>query len=104
MGKLVYDSTFTAEFDDRLLTHLQIVIGMKLRRGESFMFSWKDDVELGDGRTAIWLDRSMPLVFRYSGSRVPAVNRAWVEALGLTAGSSAGLRIVPEPTDTGETL
>lgn len=45
MGKLVYDSTFTAEFDDRLLTHLQIVIGMKLRRGESFMFSWKDDVE-----------------------------------------------------------
>lgn len=46
----------------------------------------------------------MPLVFRYSGSRVPAVNRAWVEALGLTAGSSAGLRIVPEPTDTGETL
>ncbi|PYY35626.1 ATP-dependent DNA ligase [Curtobacterium sp. MCPF17_046] len=104
MGKLVYDSTFTAEFDDRLLTHLQIVIGMKLRRGESFMFSWKDDVELGDGRTAIWLDRSMPLVFRYSGGRVPAVNRAWVEALGLTAGSSAGLRIVPEPTDSGETL
>ncbi|MBT2501679.1 ATP-dependent DNA ligase [Curtobacterium sp. ISL-83] len=101
MGKLVYDSTFTAEFDDRLLTHLQIVIATKLRRGESFMFSWRDDRDAGDGRTAIWLDRSLPLVFRYSGGRVPAINRAWVEALSMTAVSSGGLRIVPEPADPG---
>ncbi|WIB78788.1 ATP-dependent DNA ligase [Curtobacterium sp. MCPF17_002] len=101
MGKLIYDSTFTAEFDDRLLTHLQIVIATKLRRGESFMFSWKDDQDVGDGRTSIWIDRSLPMVFRYSGGRVPAINRAWVEALNLTTVSSAGLRIVPEPPEPG---
>jgi hypothetical protein len=39
MGKLTYGSTNTVEFDDRLLTHLQIVIGMKIRNGQSFYFS-----------------------------------------------------------------
>ncbi|MEF2975639.1 hypothetical protein V3W46_00275 [Subtercola sp. YIM 133946] len=54
MGKLVYgDSGTEIEFDDRVLTHLQIVIGAKLRRRESFFFSWKDDPAVGDGRSSI---------------------------------------------------
>jgi len=43
MGKLTYDSTLTVDFDDRVLAHLQLVIGAKLRRAESFYFSWRDD-------------------------------------------------------------
>lgn len=39
MGKLYYDSTLNTDIDDRTLAHLQVVIGAKLRRGESFYFS-----------------------------------------------------------------
>ena len=53
MGKLTYDSTLTVDFDDRVLAHLQLVIGAKLRRAESFYFSWRDDPAVGDGRSAL---------------------------------------------------
>jgi hypothetical protein len=99
MGRLIYNSAFTVEFEDRLLAHLQLVIGMKLRRGESFMFGWKDDREVGDGRTAVWMDRTIPMVFRYSGGRPPSINRAWVDVLTQTAGSAGGLQISQEPAD-----
>jgi hypothetical protein len=39
MGRLTYDSTNTIEFEDRLLAHLQVVIGQKIRMQESFYFS-----------------------------------------------------------------
>ena len=52
MGKLTYESTIKVDFNDRLLAHLQLVNGEKLRRGECFHFSWKDDVSICDGRTA----------------------------------------------------
>jgi hypothetical protein len=100
MGKLTYGSAvLVIDFDDRLLAHLQMVIATKLRRGESFAFSWRDDAAVGDGRTTIWLHPALPLVFKYSGSRQPAINRAWVEALLQAANSSAGLHVVPEPSD-----
>ncbi|HEV7624084.1 MAG TPA: ATP-dependent DNA ligase [Amnibacterium sp.] len=102
MGKLTYDSTVVVDFDDRLLAHLQMVIATKLRRGESFAFSWRDDAAVGDGRTTIWLHPALPLVFKYFGGKQPAINRAWVEALLQTANSSAGLHIVPEPPDPGK--
>lgn len=72
MGKLTYDSHLTVEFDDRLLAHLQVVIGMKLRRGESFYFSWRDDPKAGDGRSTIWIQDSVPLYYRSTvGNRPP---------------------------------
>ncbi len=101
MGKLTYGSTVVVDFDDRLLAHLQMVIATKLRRGESFAFSWRDDAAVGDGRTTIWLHPALPLVFKYFGGKQPAINRAWVEALLQTANSSAGLHVVPEPPDHG---
>jgi hypothetical protein len=99
MGKLTYDSTVVVDFDDRLLAHLQLVIATKLRRGESFAFSWRDDGAVGDGRTTIWLNPALPLVFKYYGGHAPVINRLWVEALLQTANSSAGLHIVPEPSE-----
>ena len=97
MGKLAYDRSLTIDFDDRTLAHLQIVIGMKMRRGESFYFSWKDDQQVGDGRTSIWLHPTIPLVYKYYGSRSPAINPAWIHALEVSANTNAGLQIVPEP-------
>jgi len=100
MGRLMYDHTTAIEFDDRVLAHLQIVIGTKLRRSESFYFSWADDPAMGDGRNAIWLHAALPLRFRFDGSRRPAINRAWIEALMNVANSTDGLRVLPEPTQT----
>jgi hypothetical protein len=102
MGKLVYgDSDIDIDIDDRSLAHLQIVIGNKLRRGESFFFSWKDDPAVGDGRSAIWLDRGIPLYFKFSGGRAPLINREWIEALTSSANSGTGLVFTEEPGQTG---
>ena len=100
MGRLTYDSTLTADFDDRVLAHLQVVIGAKLRRGESFQFSWRDDPASGEGRNSLWMDQSVPLAFKYYGSRPPMLNPAWIEALMVAANSVSGLRIVAEPEDS----
>jgi len=99
MGHLVYDGG-TAEvlLDDRTLAHLQIVIIAKLRRQESFAFSWKDPSSAGDGRSTIWLHPMASLRFRFAGSRPPAVNPAWVALLAASANSGGGLHVLPEPT------
>jgi hypothetical protein len=100
VGTLSYDSSYKAEFDDRVLAHLQIVIGAKLRRGESFHFSWRNEQVTGQGRTTIWLHPTVPLIYSYLGSRTPTINRHWIEALMTSANSVAGLQIVPEPSES----
>ncbi len=99
MGKFTYDSTLVVDFDDRVLAHLQIVIGAKLRRNESFYFSWRDDSAVGNGRSVVWLHPAISIVYKFHGGRPPAINRTWIEELMATANSSAGLRIVPEPPE-----
>lgn len=97
MGSLTYATAgLEIEFDDRTLAHLQVVIVAKLRRDEGFVFSWKDAAS-GDGRSSIWMDRSIPLHFRFSGEDAPALNRAWLEVLTVTANGPGGLRVVEEP-------
>lgn len=98
MGTLTYDSTLAADFDDRTLAHLQVVIGAKLRRNEAFFFSWKDDTSIGDGRSVIWLHPSIPISFKFFGSRPPALNRAWVDELLMLANTPGGLQITAEPS------
>ncbi|MEN0083183.1 MAG: ATP-dependent DNA ligase [Leifsonia sp.] len=96
MGHLVYDSSTRVSFDDRLLAQLQVVIVNKLRRKESFAMSWKEPHEKGGGRTAIWIDVALPLRFSYEGSRMPAIDREWVERLAASAASPAGLIVTEE--------
>jgi hypothetical protein len=98
MGKLTYDGTLVVDFDDRVLAHLQIVISAKLRRGESFAFSWRDDASIGDGRTTIWLHPAVSLVFKFLGGRQPEINRTWLGELSNVANSATGLTLIPEPT------
>jgi hypothetical protein len=98
MGTLSYGSPSTEiSFDDRALTHLQIVITAKLRRHESFIFSWVDAPSAGSGRSSIWLDPSIPMTYRFTGSRVPNINRDWIDALMASANSGMGLMFTSEP-------
>lgn len=106
VGRFSYEGDAKVELDDRVLAHLQVVIGQKLRRSEPFFFTWRNDASLGDGRTTVWLHPQASLVFKFHGSRQPTLNRAWLEALTHTANSGTGLYVVPEPagSGTGEVL
>ena len=97
MGSLTYDVVYKVKFDDRALAHLQLVIATKMRRGESFNFSWIKDASMGSGRTTIWMHPAIPLVYDFDGSRHPVINRSWIEALMATANSTTGLVLVAEP-------
>jgi len=95
MGALIYDGN-EVDFDDRLLAHLHVVIMQKLRRGESFCMSWRDRNDTG-GRNSLWLHPSIPLYFRFFGSKQPVINREWIQILVLASNSPQGLVVTPEP-------
>lgn len=61
MGTMFYGTSEQAiEVDDALLEHVQKVTLTKLRRGESFSMSWKDD----DGRReTVWVHAALMLRF-----------------------------------------
>ncbi|MFF2371815.1 ATP-dependent DNA ligase [Agromyces sp. NPDC058110] len=93
MGTLVYNGTGSIPIDDRLLAHLQVVIIDKLRRQESFPFSW----EVAGRESTVWFGPSIALEFVYAGNRSPLLNRAWLNQLAAAASSNAGLSALPEP-------
>jgi len=103
MGRFIYDGSTKVEVEDRALRHLQLVMTAKLRRGEPFPYTWKEDASIGGGRITVWLHAGSSLVFKYVGSRQPEVNRAWVDALAYTANSPGGLYLVPEPAGSAVT-
>ncbi|WP_434810921.1 ATP-dependent DNA ligase [Microbacterium sp. bgisy189] len=103
MGKFIYEGSIKVDFDDRVLAHLQVVMLDKLRRGEPFPFSWKDDRSIGNGRTTVWVHPHASLVFKFYGSRPPSMNRAWVDAMSQAANSARGLWILPEATEDSAT-
>jgi len=84
-------------FDDRVMAHLQLVISTKLRRHEAFFFSWRDDPAIGDGRSSVWLDSSIPLQFRYSSPERHQLNREWLDELTHSANQPTGLVLSTEP-------
>lgn len=95
MAQFIYDDTRGAQFDDRVLAHLQVVMLNKLRRRESFSFSWEEP----RGLVSIWVHPSVALQFIYSGSRTPSLNRSWLELLADSANSTGGLHTLPEPPE-----
>jgi hypothetical protein len=95
MGKLIYGPV-TYILEDRVLAHLQIVVGIKLRRGENFFVSWQSSSAAGSGRQSVWIDNGMHLCFHYDGTRIPAVNREWAEAMAASAATSYGLQLTDE--------
>ncbi|MCS5497887.1 ATP-dependent DNA ligase [Cnuibacter physcomitrellae] len=97
MGKFLCGPHVEVEFEDRVLAHLQIVVGAKLRRGESMLFSWRDSADSGDGRTTVWVHPVADITFKYYGHRKPAINSDWVDLLMLEANKPGGLQLVEEP-------
>jgi len=98
MGTFIYgQGQREVEIDDRTLAHLKIVMLTKLRRNEAFAFSWSHGVESGSGRSTVWIHPTIPLEFRFYGSRRPALNRHWVEHLLQAANSAEGLEVNAEP-------
>ncbi|MBP3979062.1 ATP-dependent DNA ligase [Microbacterium sp. BLY] len=103
MGKFIYENGPRVDIDDRALTHIQLVITAKLRRGEPLPFSWKDDASLGGGRTTVWIHAASSMVFKYTVAAHSSINRSWVDALAFTANSPSGMYLTPEPRE-GTTL
>lgn len=103
MGRFIYEGSAKIEVEDRALRHLQLVMTAKLRRGEPFLYTWKEDASIGGGRITVWIHAGSSMVFKYVGSRQPEVNRAWVDALAYTANSPSGLYLVPEPAGSAVT-
>lgn len=97
MGQFIYENGPKIELEDRALLHLQLVMSAKLRRAEPFVFTWREDMSTGGGRTTVWVHPGSTLVFKFAGSRQPSVNRTWIEALSFTANTPTGLYLVPEP-------
>lgn len=98
MGVLRYGAHgMEVDLDDRSLAHLQIVITSKLRRGEAFLFSWTNPLNIGSGRSSIWIDQCIPLYFRYFHSGGTAINREWLVALMASANTPGGLNLTEEP-------
>jgi hypothetical protein len=101
MGYLTYGASGTRiPFDDRALTHLQIVMTTKLGRGESFAFSWVEPTNTELERRTIWLHPGVSLRFRFAGNRLPRINETWLAQLAELADSDGTLRYIPEPADT----
>jgi len=97
MGRFVYEGSDRLVVDDRTLAHLQVVIGDKLRRRESFLMTWNDTLETGGGRTSVWVHPRASLVFSFERRATRGLNPRWLEELSDAAHSPAGLRLVPEP-------
>ncbi|WP_181110633.1 ATP-dependent DNA ligase [Rathayibacter sp. AY1B8] len=104
MGKLHYNSSSEHDFEDRLLAHLQLVIGTKLGKGESFCLSWKNAVDVRSGRRSVWLHHSILFEFAFASSRPPSINTAWVRQLLQDSYTVNGLRISRNPTRAEPTL
>ena len=96
MGHLTYGGTQEFEFEDRTLAHLKVAITMKLRRQESFLVSWVIPAEKGGGRMSLWVAPNIPLTFRFSGSRVPQLNKVWVDAMSELSHTPRGLILLSE--------
>ena len=96
MGHLTYGGTQEFEFEDRTLAHLKVAITLKLRRQESFLMSWVIPAENGGGRMSLWVAPSIPLTFRFGGSRVPQLNKVWIEAMSELSHTPRGLILLSE--------
>jgi hypothetical protein len=95
MGTLFYGTT-PYPLDDRLLAHLQVIVSMKLRRGENFFITWRNPTSVGSGRQSLWIDNGLHLAFAYDGSKIPSVNREWIENMSMSAGTNFGLQLTDE--------
>ncbi|MCU1406154.1 MAG: ATP-dependent ligase [Glaciihabitans sp.] len=97
MGTLTYNSDLAILIEDRALQHLQIVITSKLRRKESFNFTWQVIDDNGPRQSSVWIHESLALQYDYMTVPGRTLNRVWLEALTTSANSASGLFLLDEP-------
>lgn len=95
MGTLAH-GPISVDFEDRLLTHVQIIVVQRFRRSEPLIVSWLDDLMAGDGRSSMWMTPALPVYFKFIGSRLPRINTQWLRTLNESASSSTGLVLTTE--------
>ena len=95
MGSLIYDQ-ISIEFDDRTLIHIQVVIVQQLRRGESFLLTWRNATETGGRRGSVWIHPAIPLYFKFVGGKPPTLNPEWLAKLTDAANGAQGLVVTRE--------
>lgn len=101
MGTLYYGGSATPiDIDDHALAHLKVVIATKLRRGESFMLSWRHPEDQPRGRSTIWLEPSIPLRLVFDDPEPIPLNRVWTDQLAASANSSGGVTLIAEHFDS----
>ncbi|MDR7191294.1 hypothetical protein J2Y46_004160 [Microbacterium sp. BE35] len=99
MGTLRYGSGLdTLTIPDDVLAHVKIVITTKLRRGESFTFTWRHPEGEGPARTTLWIQPAIPLLFTFDSDEPVTLDRDYLQELAVAANSNAGLVVIsPEP-------
>jgi hypothetical protein len=95
MGKLVYGRDAGFDVEDRQLAHVRIVHMTKMRRGEPFMFQLPDQHRIG--MRSLWMAPAVSVEYRFFGSRQPALNVPWLDAMMKEANGPHGLTLGPEP-------
>lgn len=90
MGRLIYQERHVLDIEDRLLSHLRIVIMNKLRRNESFMLQAPHPEH---GMLSLWLHPATPMVLQFYGGRHPRIDTELIEQMMLEASSPNGLTL-----------
>ena len=88
------------QFDDRLLAHLRAVIVSKVRRSESFLFTWIDQTRPGEIQQSLWIHPAASMKFTIKDSASKPLNRAWLDVLTESSNSGFGLTLQSEPEPT----
>lgn len=92
MAHLYYGAeTRPAEIPDRVLAHVKVVAATKLRRGESFLLTWRHGTGEGEGRTSLWMQPSIPLRFVFDHGEPETLDAEYLRALANEATSSRGI-------------
>ncbi|MGP3535671.1 DUF7882 family protein [Microbacterium sp. RD1] len=91
MGHLYYGgSVEPIVIPDRLLAHIKVVLATKLRRNESFTFSWRDQAV---GRSTIWVQPSIELRFVFGSADPEVLDPELLQQLAHEAAGTAGITV-----------
>lgn len=96
MGRLTFLNGERVTLDDRTLSHVYRVMLTKMRNGEGFHLTWRDDPSIVHGRTTIWIHPETSFVCKIY-TPVTRNDPAWIEELTVAANSVMGLIPVGEP-------
>ena len=93
MAQLYYGADARpVEIPDHVLAHVKVVAATKLRRGESFMLTWRHHGGEGsDGRTSLWMQPSIPLRFVFDDAEPETLDSEYLRTLANEATSSRGI-------------